>query len=126
LLSKKLSDQLHAWIINTNLYFSPRLPIGSPHTPPETHTPISETHSSHSAKPKPIQICQHTRSKINRINHHQELLMQNFPEDQLTGSFANPIVIEDSDDEGVSSLQRSEEARRELVLQFASYCRYHA
>jgi hypothetical protein len=27
--------------------------------------------------------------------------MQNFPENQPTGSFANPIVIEDSDDEGV-------------------------
>jgi hypothetical protein len=52
--------------------------------------------------------------------------MQNFPEDQPKGSFANPIVIEDSDNEGVSSLQRSEEARRELVLQFASYRRYHA
>jgi hypothetical protein len=42
--------------------------------------------------------------------------MQSFPEDQPTGLFANPIIIEDSNDEGVSSLQQSEEARRELVL----------
>jgi hypothetical protein len=36
LLSRKLSDQLHAWIINTNLDIPSHLPIGSPHTPPET------------------------------------------------------------------------------------------
>jgi hypothetical protein len=42
--------------------------------------------------------------------------MQNFPENQLMGLFANPIAIEDSDNEGVSFLQRSKEARRELVL----------
>jgi hypothetical protein len=126
LLSRKSSDQLHTWIINTNLDIPFRLSIGSPHTPPKAHTPTPETHSSHSAKPKPIQIYQHTRSKINCINHRQEFLVQNFPEDQPMGSFANPIVIEDSDDEGVSSLQWSEEARRELVLQFASYRGYHA
>jgi hypothetical protein len=101
LLSRKSSDQLHAWIIGTNLDIPSHLPIKSPHTPPETHTPTPETHSSHSAKPKPIQICQHTRSEINHINHRREFLMQNFPENQPTGSFANPIVIEDSDDEGV-------------------------
>jgi hypothetical protein len=105
LLSRKLSDQLHAWIINTNLDIPSRLPVRSPHTPPETRTPTPETHSSHSAEPKPIQIRQHTRSKIDHINHRRELLMQNFPEDQPKGLFANPIVIEDSNDEGVSSLQ---------------------
>jgi hypothetical protein len=54
LLSRKSSDQLHAWIINTNLDIPSRLPVGSPHTPPETCTPTPETHSSHSSKPKPI------------------------------------------------------------------------
>jgi hypothetical protein len=42
--------------------------------------------------------------------------MQNFPEDQPVGSFANPILIEDDGDKDVVSLQRSKEARRELVL----------
>jgi hypothetical protein len=42
--------------------------------------------------------------------------MQNFPEDQLIGLFANPILIEDNGDKDVVSLQRSEEARRELML----------
>jgi hypothetical protein len=109
-----------------NLDIPSCLPIGSPHTPPETRTPTPETHSSHSAELKPTRIRQHTRNDINHINHHREFLMQNFPEDQPMGSFANPIVIEDSDNEGVSSLQRSEEARRELVLRFASYRGYHA
>jgi hypothetical protein len=36
LLSRKSSDQLHAWTINTNLDIPSHLPIGSPHTPPET------------------------------------------------------------------------------------------
>jgi hypothetical protein len=36
--------------------------------------------------------------------------MQNFPEDQPKELFANPIIVEDSDDEEVSSLQQSEEA----------------
>jgi hypothetical protein len=53
LLSRKLSDQLHAWIINTNLNILSHLPVGSPHTPPETQTPTPPTHSSHSAIPKP-------------------------------------------------------------------------
>jgi hypothetical protein len=47
--------------------------------------------------------------------------MQSFPEDQLEGTFANPITI---DNEEVSVLQQSEEAREELMLQFATYCRY--
>jgi hypothetical protein len=51
--------------------------------------------------------------------------MQNFPEDQPTGLFANPIIIEDSDDEGVSFLQRSKEARWELVLRFMTYHGYN-
>jgi hypothetical protein len=93
-----------------NLDIPSHLPIGSPHTPPETRAPTPETHSFHSAKPKPIQIHQHTCSKIDRINHHRELLMQNFPEDQPKGLFANSIIVEDSDDEEVSSLQQSEEA----------------
>jgi hypothetical protein len=33
------------------------------------------------------------------------MLMQNFPEEQPTGSFANPIVIEDDDNEDITSLQ---------------------
>jgi hypothetical protein len=78
--------------------------------------PTPNTHSSHSAEPKPVHICQHTKSEIDCINHRREILLQNFPEDQLEGSFANPIVIEDDDDKNISSLQRSEEAQRELVL----------
>jgi hypothetical protein len=125
LLSRKTSDRLYAWIINMNLDIPSRLPIGSPHTLPETRTPTPDTHSSQSAVPKPIWICQHTRSEIDRINHRREVLMENFPEDQPVGSFANPILIEDDGDEEVVSLQRSEEAQRELVLRFATYHRYN-
>jgi hypothetical protein len=124
LLSRKLSDQLHAWIIDTNLDIPSHLPIRSPHTPPKTQTPTPPTHSSHSAIPKLTRICQHTKSEIDRINHRRELLMQNFPEDQLEGTFANPITIKDDDDEEVSVLQRSEEAREELMLRFATYRGY--
>jgi hypothetical protein len=56
-------------------------------------------HSSHSPEPKPVQIRQHTQSKINRINHRQEFLLQNFPEDHSEGTFANPILIEDNDND---------------------------
>jgi hypothetical protein len=42
--------------------------------------------------------------------------MQNFPEDQPLGSFANSIIIEDDDDEEVLGLQWSEAAREELLL----------
>jgi hypothetical protein len=98
LLSKKSSDKLYQWIINTNLNVSSQLPIGSPSTPLETLTPSSIFHSSHSPEPKPIQIRQHTHSKIDRINHHREFLLWNFPEDQPAGSFANPIIIEDDSD----------------------------
>jgi hypothetical protein len=101
LLSRKTSDQLYAWIINTNLDIPSRLPIGSPHTPPETRTPTPPTHSSHSTAPKQIRICQHTRSEIDRINHRREFLSQNFPEDYSIGSFTNPILVEDNDDEDV-------------------------
>jgi hypothetical protein len=31
--------------------------------------------------------------------------MQNFPEDQPEGTFANPILVEDDDDEDIVSLQ---------------------
>jgi hypothetical protein len=62
------------------------------------HTPSSISHSSHSLEPKPVQIHQHTYSKINCINHCQEFLLQNFPEDQPEGTFTNPILIEDDDD----------------------------
>jgi hypothetical protein len=95
LLSRKSSDQLYQWIINTNLNISSHLPIGSPHTPLETHTPSSISHSFHSPEPKPVQIRQHTQSKIDHINHHREFLLQNFPEDHSEGTFANPILIED-------------------------------
>jgi hypothetical protein len=108
-----------------NLDIPSRLPIGSPHTPPKTRTPTPNTHSSHSAEPKPIHIRQHTKSEINRINHRREVLWQNFPEDQPVGSFTNPILIEDDGDEDVVSLQRNEEARQGLVLQFAMYHRYN-
>jgi hypothetical protein len=101
LLSRKLSDQLHAWIINTNLNIPSRLPVGSPRTPLKTRSPTPLSHSSHSAEPKPICIWQHTRSEIDRINHRQEFLLQNFPEDQPKGSFANPVVVEDNEDEEV-------------------------
>jgi hypothetical protein len=121
---RKLSNQLYQWIINTNLNIPSQLPIRSPHTPPETRTPSTLSHSSHSAEPKPIRVRQHTRSKIDRINHCRELLMQNFPEDQPKGTFANPITIEDNDDEEVSVLQQSEEARKELMLRFATYHGY--
>jgi hypothetical protein len=94
LLSRKSSDQLYQWIINTNLNISSRLPIGSPHTPLETHTPSSISHLFHSPEPKPVQICQHTRSEIDRINHHQEFLLENFFQDHSEGTFANPILIE--------------------------------
>jgi hypothetical protein len=97
LLSKKSSDQLYQWIINTNLDIPSRLPIGSPHTPLETHTPSSISHSSHSPKPKPAQIRQYARSEIDRINHRWEFLLQNFLEDHPEGMFTNPILIEDDD-----------------------------
>jgi hypothetical protein len=73
LLLRKSSDRLYAWIISTNLDILSRLPIGSPHTPPETQTPTPDTHSSHSAIPKPICICQHMKSEIDRINHRREV-----------------------------------------------------
>jgi hypothetical protein len=60
ILFRKSSDQLYQWIINTNLNISSRLPIGSPHTPLETHTPSSISHLSRSPEPKPVQIRQHT------------------------------------------------------------------
>jgi hypothetical protein len=101
LLSRKSSDQLHAWIINTNLNIPSQLPVGSPRTPLETRTPTLLSHSSHSAEPKPIRIRQHTRSKIDQINHCREFLLQNFPEDQPEGSFANPVIVEDDEDEEV-------------------------
>jgi hypothetical protein len=45
--------------------------------------------------------------------------MQNFPEDQPAGLFANPFVIEDdNDDEEVIVLQRSEDSREGLLLRF--------
>jgi hypothetical protein len=56
------------------------------------------------------------KSEIDHINHRREILLQNFPKDQPEELFANPIVIQDDNDENVSSLQRSEEAQRELVL----------
>jgi hypothetical protein len=86
---------------------------------------LPNTHSSHSAEPKPVHICQHTKSEIDHINHRREILLQNFPEDQPKESFPNPIVIEDNNDKNISSLQRSEEAQRELVLRFATYCGYN-
>jgi hypothetical protein len=125
LLSRKSSDWLYAWIIHTSLDIPSRLPIGSPHTPPETRTPTPDTHSLHSAEPKPVCIHQHMKSEIDRINHRREILLQNFLEDQPEGSFTNLIIIKDDDDENISSLQRSEEAPRELVLRFATYRRYN-
>jgi hypothetical protein len=65
------------------------------------------------------------KSEIDRINHRREVLLQNFLEDQPEGLFANPIVIKDNDNENVFSLQRSEEAQRELVLRFAMYPGYN-
>jgi hypothetical protein len=65
------------------------------------------------------------KSEVDRINHRREILLQNFLEDQPEGSFANPIVIEDNNDENISSLQRSEETQRELVLRFATYYGYN-
>jgi hypothetical protein len=50
--------------------------------------------------------------------------MQRFPEDQPEDTFANPITIEDDDDEEVSVLKWSEGAREELMLRFATYRRY--
>jgi hypothetical protein len=119
LLSKKSSDNLYQWIINSNLDTPFHLPIGSPHTPPETHTPSSISHLSHSPEPKPMRIRQHTQSEINEINHRREYLIQNFPEDQPAGSFANPFTIEDDDDDQeVIVLQQSEESREGLLLRF--------
>jgi hypothetical protein len=65
------------------------------------HTPFPISHSSHSAEPKPVHIQQHTRSEIDRINHQWEFLLQNFPEDQPEGSFANPVIVEDDEVEEV-------------------------
>jgi hypothetical protein len=87
-----------------NLDIPSQLPIGSPHTPPKTRTPTLDTHSLHSAKPKPVRIHQHTKSEIDQINHRREVLLQNFLEDQPEGSFANPILIKDDDDEDVTFL----------------------
>jgi hypothetical protein len=98
LLTKKFSDKLYQWIINFNLDTPFHLSIGSPHTPLETHTPSSISHSSHSPEPKPIRIRRHTQSKINRINTRREFLSQNFPEDYPKGTFANPILVEDDSD----------------------------
>jgi hypothetical protein len=43
--------------------------------------------------------------------------MQNFPEDQPAGLFANPLVIEDdNDNEEVIILQQSEDSREGLML----------
>jgi hypothetical protein len=78
-----------------------QLPVGSPSTPLETHTPSPVSHSSHSAELKPVHIQQHTRSKIDHINHRQEFLLQNFPEDQPEGSFANLVIVEDDEEEEV-------------------------
>jgi hypothetical protein len=119
LLSKKSSNKLYQWIINSNIDIPFHLPIESPHTPPETHTPSSISHSSHSPDPKPIRIRQHTRSEIDEINYRREFLMQNFLEDQPAGSFANPFIIEDDDDnQEVIVLQRSEDSREGLMLRF--------
>jgi hypothetical protein len=60
LLSQQSSDKLYQWIINSSINLLLHLPIGSPHTPPETHTPTTVSHSSHSPKPKPVRIRQHT------------------------------------------------------------------
>jgi hypothetical protein len=98
LLTKKSSDKLYQWIINSNLDTPFHLPIGSPHTPPETHTPSPISHSSHSPEPKPIRIRRHTQSEINCINTRREFLSQNFPEDYPKGTFTNPILVEDDSD----------------------------
>jgi hypothetical protein len=98
LLTKKSSNKLYQWIINSNLDMPFHLPIGSPHTPPETHTPSSISHLSYSPEPKPIRIRRHTQSEINRINTRREFLSQNFPEDYPKGTFANPILVEDDND----------------------------
>jgi hypothetical protein len=46
--------------------------------------------------------------------------MHHFPEDQPAGSFANPFVIaDDNDDQEIIVLQRSEESREGLLLRFA-------
>jgi hypothetical protein len=120
LLSKKSSDKLYQWIVNSNIDPLLHLPIGSPHTPPETHTPTTISHSSHSPEPKPVRIRQHTRSKIDAINRRREFLIHHFPEDQPAGTFANLITIEDdNDDREVIILQRSEESREGLLLRFA-------
>jgi hypothetical protein len=67
-----------------------------------------------------MQIRQHTQSEINEINHRQEYLIQNFSKDQPAGSFANPFIIEDdNNDEEVIVLQRSEDSRDGLLLRFA-------
>jgi hypothetical protein len=50
--------------------------------------------------------------------------MQKFREDQPEGTFANSITIEDDDNEEVSVLQWSEEAREELLLRFSIYSGY--
>jgi hypothetical protein len=120
LLSKKSSEKLYQWIVNSTIDPLLHLPIGSPHTPPETHTPTTVSHSSHSPEPKPIHIRQHTQDEIDEINRRREFLMHHFPEDQPAGSFANPITIEDyNDDQEVIVLQRSEEPREGLLLRFA-------
>jgi hypothetical protein len=50
--------------------------------------------------------------------------MQKFPEDQPEGSFTNPITIKNDNNEEVSVLQWSEEAREELLLRFSTYSGY--
>jgi hypothetical protein len=65
------------------------------------HTPSPVSHSSHSAEPKPVRIRQHTRSEIDYINHRREFLLQNFSEDQPEGSFANPFIVKDDEEEEV-------------------------
>jgi hypothetical protein len=119
LLSKKSSDKLYQWIINSNIDPLLHLPIGSPHTPPEMHTPTTISHSSHSPELKPVRIRQHTQNEIDQINYRREYLMHHFPKDQPAGSFANPFIIEDDDDDQeVIVLQWSEESREGLLLRF--------
>jgi hypothetical protein len=46
--------------------------------------------------------------------------MQNFPENQPAKLLANPLIIEDDNDDGeVIVLQRSEDSREGLMLRFA-------
>jgi hypothetical protein len=99
------------------------LPIGDDTPPPvERLSPIviSSSSSSHIIpKQVPPRVCHYTKSENEAVNLRREFLNKNFPEDCPPGSFGNPVLIEDDDEEPQVSVQRTEESGKGLMLQFS-------